>query len=70
MIYLITSATKLSPANLKAAVALAAKELGASGTPTQQLDPSLLAGVKIQYGSSLLDLSLSSRLDRLTNSIS
>lgn len=70
MTYTITSAVKLSPSNLKLATARATSELAASGTPTLVVDPSLLAGVRIQYGSALLDLSLASRLDRLTNSIS
>lgn len=70
MNYTITSATKLSTANLKVAQELAKKTLGANGTPKLLLDPSLLAGVRILYGSSLLDLSLETRLDKITNAIS
>ncbi len=69
MIYTITSAAKLSAANLKAAQEVAKQQLLATGTPKLAVDPALLAGVRILYGSSLLDLSLSSRLDKITNAI-
>ncbi len=70
MTYTITSASKLSSNNLKAAIALATTKLEAKGTPTLLIDPSLLAGIKITVGSQELDLSLSSRLDRLTAALS
>lgn len=69
MTYTIYSASKLSSVNLKAAISLAESELGAKGTPKLEIDPTLLAGIKIVSGSSLLDLSLSARIDRLTVAI-
>lgn len=70
MNYTITSATKLSSSNLKAAQDMAKAKLGATGTPKLELDPSLIAGVRILYGSSLLDLSLATRIDSIKSVIS
>ncbi len=70
MNYTITSATKLSSSNLKQAQDIAGTKLGASGTPKLEIDPSIIAGVRILYGSSLLDLSLSARIDSIKSSIS
>ncbi len=69
MTYTIYAASKLSSSNLKTAVELAEKQLGAKGTPKLEIDSSLLAGIKIVSGSSLLDLSLAARIDRLASSI-
>ncbi len=70
MNYIITSATKLSSSNLKAAQEVAKTKLGATGTPKLEVDPSLIAGVRILYGSMQLDLSLSARIDSIKSSIS
>lgn len=67
---MIISAAKLSAAEQKVATSLAESRLGATGKPELKTDPSLLAGAKIIVGSSLLDLSLAGRLDRILQSIS
>lgn len=69
MKYQIISAAKLSKGNLDAALALAKAELNASGNPEFVIDSSLLAGIKIVYGSTQLDLSLSGKIDRISNSL-
>lgn len=69
MNYQIISATKLSANNLKVAEDIATTKLGAIGIPKLEIDSSLLAGVKIKVNTELLDLSLASQIDRLTNSI-
>lgn len=50
-------------------MSLAESKLGAKGTPKLEIDPTLLAGIKIVSGSSLLDLSLSAHIDRLAVAI-
>ncbi|KKU43889.1 MAG: ATP synthase subunit delta [Microgenomates group bacterium GW2011_GWA1_46_7] len=69
MTYLITSATRLSAANLALAAQLATKHLEVSGKPTVKIDPALLAGVIIQHGDQVLDLSLAGKLTRLAKSL-
>lgn len=70
MNYTITSASKLSTANQKAAEEVAKKQLGATGTPKLEIDPNIIAGVRILYGSSMLDLSLAARIDSIKSTIS
>ena len=61
----VSSAYKLAPAELKAAQALAESRLGVSGTITNVIDKTVIAGIKIEAGSRELDLSMSGTLDRM-----
>ena len=63
MSYKIVSAQKLSSVQLKETIALAESQLKVSGKPELVVDPSLLAGVKIEGAGQLLDLSLAKKLN-------
>jgi len=62
MTYTIKSAQKLTSVQLAEAISLAESKLASVGKPTLVVDPTLLAGVRIEYEGSLLDLSLSAKL--------
>ena len=62
MTYTIASAQKLTQAQLTEAISLSESKLASVGKPTLVVDPTLLAGVRIEYEGSLLDLSLLAKL--------
>ena len=62
MTYTIKSAQKLTSVQLAEAISLAESKLASVGKPTLVVDPTLLAGVRIEYEGSLLDLSLLAKL--------
>lgn len=62
MTYTIASAQKLTQAQLTEAISLSESKLASVGKPTLVVDPTLLAGVRLEYEGSLLDLSLLAKL--------
>lgn len=62
----VLSSYKLAATELKAVEAIAKEKLGASGTITNTIDKSVIAGVKIQAGGREIDLTLDGSLSRMT----
>jgi len=62
MTYTIASAQKLTQDQLTEAISLSESKLASVGKPTLVVDPTLLAGVRLEYEGSLLDLSLLAKL--------
>ena len=61
----VTSAVKLSAAQLKAVKASLQTAIGKAPEITAKVDPAILGGLKVRVGSRLFDASLRSKLDSL-----
>jgi F-type H+-transporting ATPase subunit delta len=61
----VTSAIKLSAAQLKGVKAALTQALGQDPEITTRVDPTILGGLKVKVGSRLFDASLRSKLDSL-----
>lgn len=62
----VLSSYKLGAAELKAVAAIAKEKLGSSGTITNTIDKSVIAGVKIKADGREIDLTLDGSLSRMT----
>ena len=66
----VLSSYKLATAELKAVEAIVKEKFGATGTITNIIDKSVIAGVKIQASGREIDLTLAGSLSRMTIALS
>ena len=61
----ITTAVKLAPRDRDRVAIQLSERLGKTVTMRVEVDPSILGGLKVQYGDRLIDASVATRLQQL-----